>query len=257
MASTSAPLLTGAGIAGIAIGFGAQTLVRDVLSGFFLILEDQVRVGDFAAINGTGRAVEQLNLRTIVLRDVQGTVHVFPNGAINTLANQSKDFSRYIIDLNISYDEDPDRVSDIAREVDRELEERSDASNLYILEPIQILGVDGILRMVDAAEDPIKTVPRKAVARRARVPQAPEEGAEPSWDRGSIPGLSSAASDATCIASAVCCRSYPRVVADAPDSPSLIVDRICGTSDAAPLCRANRPNHRVERVLITKPDIDV
>ncbi len=73
-----APVLTGAGIAGLAVGFGAQTLVRDVISGFFLLLEDQVRVGDVAAINGTGGLVEQLNLRTIVLRDAEGTVHVFP-----------------------------------------------------------------------------------------------------------------------------------------------------------------------------------
>jgi len=76
------PILTGAGIVGLAIGFGAQNLVRDVISGFFLILEDQVRVGDVAAINGTGGLVEALNLRTIVLRDAEGTVHVFPNGSM-------------------------------------------------------------------------------------------------------------------------------------------------------------------------------
>ena len=87
-------------IAGLAVGFGAQTLVRDIISGFFLILEDQVRVGDSAAINGVGGLVEAINLRTIVLRDVEGTVHVFPNGAINTLANRSKDFSYYVIDLD-------------------------------------------------------------------------------------------------------------------------------------------------------------
>ena len=94
-----APVLTGAGILGLAVGFGAQTLVRDIISGFFLILEDQVRVGDVAAINGVAGAVEALNLRTIVLRDGEGTVHVFPNGAIQTLANRSKDFSYYVIDL--------------------------------------------------------------------------------------------------------------------------------------------------------------
>ncbi len=93
------PVLTGAGIAGLAVGFGAQTLVRDIISGFFLILEDQVRVGDAAAINGAEGIVEAINLRTIVLRDAEGTVHVFPNGAINTLANRSKDFSYYVIDL--------------------------------------------------------------------------------------------------------------------------------------------------------------
>ena len=96
------PVLTGAGIAGLAVGFGAQTLVRDIISGFFLILEDQVRVGDSAAINGTGGLVEEINLRTIVLRDEEGTVHVFPNGSITTLANRSKEFSYYVITLSIS-----------------------------------------------------------------------------------------------------------------------------------------------------------
>ena len=108
-----APVLAGAGILGLAVGFGAQTLVRDIISGFFLILEDQVRVGDVAAINGQGGLVEAINLRTIVLRDSEGTVHVFPNGAITTLANRSKDFSFYLIDLGISYREDPDRVTKV------------------------------------------------------------------------------------------------------------------------------------------------
>ena len=91
------PVLTGAGIVGLAVGFGAQTLVRDVISGFFLILEDQVRVGDVAVVNGQGGLVEAVNLRTIVLRDEEGTVHVFPNGEVKTLANKSKDFSYYVI----------------------------------------------------------------------------------------------------------------------------------------------------------------
>ena len=84
------PILTGAGIAGVAIGFGAQTLVKDVISGFFLLLENQVRVGDVVAINGTGGLVEALTLRTIVLRDETGTVHIFPNGSITTLANHDE-----------------------------------------------------------------------------------------------------------------------------------------------------------------------
>ena len=84
------PVLTGAGIVGLAIGFGAQTLVRDVITGFFLIVEDQVRVGDVAMVNGIGGLVEQINLRTIVLRDVEGVVHVIPNGEIKTLANRTQ-----------------------------------------------------------------------------------------------------------------------------------------------------------------------
>ena len=87
------PILTGAGIAGLAIGFGAQNLVRDFISGFFIILEDQVRVGDLARINGVPGVVEEINLRTIVVRDGEGAVQVFPNGTITALANLSKHFS--------------------------------------------------------------------------------------------------------------------------------------------------------------------
>jgi len=155
-----APVLTGAGIAGVALGLGAQTLVRDFLGGFFLILEDQVRVGDGVAINGTDGRVEQLNLRTIVLRDAMGTLHVFPNGAINTLANHSRDYSHYVIDLNISYDDDVDRVSDVVREVDRDI--RSDATyEPFLLEPAEILGVVAFADWSMTLRIRIKTVPAK------------------------------------------------------------------------------------------------
>jgi small conductance mechanosensitive channel len=155
-----APVLTGAGIAGLAVGFGAQTLVRDIISGFFLILEDQVRVGDVAAINGTGGLVEELNLRTIVLRDFEGTVHVFPNGSITTLANRSKDFSYYVIDLGISYREDPDRVSAVVREVGAALQADLHYGP-FILEPIEIVGVDAFADWSMTLKMRIKTMPLK------------------------------------------------------------------------------------------------
>jgi small-conductance mechanosensitive channel len=155
-----APVLTGAGIAGLAVGFGAQTLVRDVISGFFLILEDQVRVGDVAAINGTGGLVEEINLRTVVLRDQEGAVHVFPNGAINTLSNRSKDFSYYVIDLPISYREDPDRVASILRNVGAELQ-KDPQYGPFILEPIEILGLDAFADWWATIKLRIKTVPLK------------------------------------------------------------------------------------------------
>src|SRR5215203_5720026 len=117
-----APVLTGAGIVGLAVGFGAQTLVRDIISGLFLILENQVRVGDVAAINGTGGLVEAINLRTIVLRDVEGTVHVFPNGSIERLSNLTKDFSYYVIDVSVAYNEDPDEVAEVLRQIGVELQ---------------------------------------------------------------------------------------------------------------------------------------
>jgi moderate conductance mechanosensitive channel len=155
-----APVLTGAGILGLAIGFGAQSLVRDIISGFFLILEDQVRVGDVVAINGTGGLVEEINLRTVVLRDQEGTVHVFPNGTINTLANRSKDFSYYVIDLGISYREDPDRVVALLKEVGAELQ-RDSAFGPFILEPVEVLGVDAFADWSVQLKLRIKTVPLK------------------------------------------------------------------------------------------------
>jgi small conductance mechanosensitive channel len=154
------PVLTGAGIVGLAVGFGAQTLVRDVISGFFLILEDQVRVGDVAAINGVGGLIEGINLRTIVLRDPEGTVHVFPNGSIQTLANRSKDFSYYVIDLGISYREDPDRVATILRDIGGRLQ-ADPAFAPWILEPVEILGVDAFGDWAVMLKLRIKTVPLK------------------------------------------------------------------------------------------------
>jgi len=155
-----APVLTGAGIAGLAVGFGAQTLVRDIISGFFLILEDQVRVGDAAAINGTGGLVEQINLRTIVLRDEEGTVHIFPNGSINTLANRSKDFSYYVMTLAIPYHEDPDRVSEILRNVGADLQ-KDPYFGASVLEPLEIMGVDAFAEWAIQMKVRIKTVPQR------------------------------------------------------------------------------------------------
>ena len=155
-----APVLASAGVLGLAVGFGAQTLVRDIISGFFLILEDQIRVGDVAAINGQGGLVEAINLRTIVLRDAEGTVHVFPNGAITTLANRSKDFSYYVIDLGISYKEDPDRVMALLREIADGMQ-ADDRFGPMILAPIEIQGVDAFADWWVTIKARIKTVPLK------------------------------------------------------------------------------------------------
>lgn len=154
------PVVAGAGIAGLAVGFGAQTLVRDIISGFFMILENQVRVGDVASINGSEGLVEAINLRTIVLRDIEGTVHVFPNGAITTLANRSKDFSYYVVDLSVSYYEDPDRVADAVREAGATLQ-ADPAFGPSILAPIEVLGIDAFEDWSLKMKARIKTVPLK------------------------------------------------------------------------------------------------
>ncbi|CAN5844391.1 hypothetical protein BH24ACI5_BH24ACI5_11290 [soil metagenome] len=154
------PVLAGAGILGLAVGFGAQTLVRDIISGFFLILEDQVRVGDVAAINGQGGLVEAINLRTIVLRDFGGIVHTFPNGAITTLANRSKEFSFYVIELGIPYGEDPDRVIAVLKDVGAALQ-AEDRFGPQILAPLDVAGVDGFGDSAVTVKLRIKTMPLK------------------------------------------------------------------------------------------------
>lgn len=135
------PLIAGAGIAGLAIGFGAQELVRDVISGFFMLLENQIRTGDVAIINGTGGLVESITLRTITLRDLNGVIHVFQNGKVNTLSNMTKGWSAIVFDIGVAYKEDTDRVAEIMLTVAEEL--RADpAFHDKILEPMEVFGVD-------------------------------------------------------------------------------------------------------------------
>ena len=136
-----APILAGAGIVGLAVGFGAQELVRDAISGFFLILENRVRVGDVAIVNGTGGLVEHINLRTITLRDLSGVVHTYQNGKIDTLANMTKDWSAMVFDIGIAYKEDVDQVLPIVHELGAELREDEEFGAL-ILEPIEVFGLD-------------------------------------------------------------------------------------------------------------------
>jgi small-conductance mechanosensitive channel len=119
-----------------------------------------VRVGDVAAINGQGGLVEAINLRTIVLRDSEGTVHVFPNGAINTLANRSKDFSYYVTDLGISYREDPDRVTRVLQEIGAGMQ-ADDKYGAMILAPIEVFGVNAFGDWAVQLQLRIKTVPQK------------------------------------------------------------------------------------------------
>lgn len=136
-----APLLASAGILGLAVGFGAQELVRDYISGFFILLEDQVRVGDVANINGTGGLVEKIEMRTITLRNQSGTVHIFQNGKINTLSNLTKDWSAMVFDIGVAYKENVDVVIDTMIKVAEELKQDPDFGP-NILEPMEMMGVD-------------------------------------------------------------------------------------------------------------------
>jgi len=152
------PILAGAGVAGLAVGFGAQSLVKDLVSGFFLILENQIRVGDVAVINGTGGLVESITFRTVVLRDNAAIVHVFPNGSINTLSNMTKDWSAYVIDLGVAYKEDTDRVVEILRRVGEEMRGEPKYGGV-MLEPIEVLGVDAFADSAVMIKARLKTLP--------------------------------------------------------------------------------------------------
>jgi small-conductance mechanosensitive channel len=154
------PILAGAGIVGLAVGFGAQHLVRDLVSGFFLILENQIRVGDAAVINGTGGNVESISFRTVVLRDQAGVVHVFPNGSIRTLSNMSKDWSAYVLDIPVAYKEDTDKVIDIMRRVGDGM--RAEPKyGAVMLEPMEIFGVDAFTQSAVTIKARIKTLPQQ------------------------------------------------------------------------------------------------
>jgi small conductance mechanosensitive channel len=153
-----APILAGAGIVGLAVGFGAQNLVRDVISGLFMLLENQVSVSDVAIINGTGGLVEEINLRTTVLRGLDGTVHVFPNGGITSLSNMTREFSYYVFDVGVAYKEDTDRVVAVLREVADELR-RTEQYGPSMLEPLDVLGVDQFADSAVIIKARIKTLP--------------------------------------------------------------------------------------------------
>ena len=137
------PMIAGAGVLGLAVGFGAQELVRDVITGFFMLIENQVRAGDVAQINGTGGVVERIGLRTISLRDLSGTVHVFQNGKVDTIANMTKEWSGAVLDIRVAYKEDVDEVSKVIAEVGRELREDSGFSSKIIAD-LELFGVDAL-----------------------------------------------------------------------------------------------------------------
>lgn len=164
-----APIIAGAGILGLAVGFGAQELVRDVIAGFFILLENQVRAGDVAIINGTGGLVEQVGLRTIILRDVAGTVHVMQNGKINSMSNMTKGWSSAVFDIGIAYKEDTDRVVAVMQAVATDVQS-DETLGPEILEPLEVFGVDSFGESDVVIKARLKTRPGKqwAVGREYR-----------------------------------------------------------------------------------------
>jgi len=154
------PLLAAAGLGGLAIGFGAQSLVKDLISGFFILWENSVRIGDVVEVAGVTGLVEEVELRTIKLRDLSGNLHVIPNGVIDKVKNLTKDYSYSVIDIGVAYRENVDEVMgvllDIAEDVRRDSRFADD-----ILEPLEMLGVDQFKDSAVIIKCRIKTEPHK------------------------------------------------------------------------------------------------
>ena len=155
-----APLIAGAGIAGLAFGFGAQELVRDVISGFFILLENHIRTGDVSTINGVTGVVEDIGLRTTSLRDPNGTIHMFQNGKISSMSNQTKGWSAVVFEIGVAYKEDTDIVSGMMTDVAVEMSEDEEFGSCLI-EPFELLGVDAFADSAVVIRARQKTKPLK------------------------------------------------------------------------------------------------
>lgn len=147
------PWLAGLGVLGLALSFGAQSLVKDIINGIFVLIEGQYGIGDVIRVGETAGMVERITLRVTVLRDLHGVVHVIPNGEINTLSNLTKAWSRAVLDVRVAYKEDIDRVIDVLRDLGQEIANDPEWSQL-LTEPPAVLGVENfaesgvIVRMI-------------------------------------------------------------------------------------------------------------
>jgi moderate conductance mechanosensitive channel len=158
-----APLLASAGIAGLAIGFGAQTLVKDVINGFFILLESQYDIGDMIRVAGVAGTVEYMTLRRTVLRDVDGAVHVIPNSQITIVSNLTRDWAQITLHISVGYSENSERVIELLKEIGRDVRNDPFYGELLVAEP----EVPGIERVAGTEVDYLmlaKTRPGKQYA---------------------------------------------------------------------------------------------
>lgn len=153
-----APLLAGAGVVGLAIGFGAQTLVRDIITGLFILLEDTISVGDYVTLAGHGGTVEALSIRSIRLRDPAGTVHTIPFSDVTTVINYSREYAYAVVDMGVAYKEDIDHVAQVMEDVGRDLRQDPE-QGIHILEDLQVQGLDQFGDSAVVIKARIKTAP--------------------------------------------------------------------------------------------------
>ncbi len=154
------PLLAGAGVVGLAIGFGSQKLVQDVINGAFILFEDAISVGDVVKVAGNTGTVEALSIRALRLRDLSGSVHTIPFSTVETVTNLTKDYSYYVFELGIAYREDTDAVTDVLRQISSEME-ADDEYGPLILSPLEVLGVDQFADSAVILKARVMTLPVK------------------------------------------------------------------------------------------------
>jgi small conductance mechanosensitive channel len=154
------PIIAGAGIAGLAIGFGAQNLVKDVIGGFFILMENQFGVGDVISVAGVSGLVEKMNLRVTILRDIEGVVHIIPNGEITVVSNMTKEWSRALVKVGVAYGEDIDRVMEVLKDISLKIAGDDEFSSLIIEEPV-VQGIEGLDESAVTVRVLAKTLPLK------------------------------------------------------------------------------------------------
>ena len=153
-----APILAGAGILGLAISFGAQSLVRDIISGFFILLENQFAVGDVIEAAGKSGVVERMTMRVVVLRDLEGTMHVIPNGELKVVSNKTRGWARAVVDISVPYTEDVDRALAVVR--DESAQFSTDPTwGLQLDGPVEVLGVESMTDNAVVIRSLLKTQP--------------------------------------------------------------------------------------------------
>ena len=154
------PLLAGLGVAGLALGLGAQALIKDWLGGLLVLLEDQIRIGDAVTINGISGAVEEINLRTTVLRGENGAVHIIANGLITSISNLTREYAYYVFEATLAHAANVDRALEILTQVGLELA-KDEVFRPLLLEPMEVMGVDRFAERGIVVRARIKTVPSK------------------------------------------------------------------------------------------------
>lgn len=185
-----APLLASVGVVGLALGLGAQTLVKDVISGIFILVENQYTIGDVVELSGITGTVEEMTLRATLVRDLHGTLHTIPNGEIRVVANRTRDWSRAIVDVAITYEADVDRALALLQTIGEETAVDAATAPL-LLEPPQVTGIEGLEDWSVRIRLMVKTLPnqhwgvQRTLRRRIRLEFA-QEGIDLAFPRQEV-----------------------------------------------------------------------